>query len=163
MSRERSTISRYQPSDQQLRYAAGAIALLIAGFHMFHPKHGLQRLVLMLTIDPGLIVNHPRPLAFVLSSIAIIIGVQLVIFDISKRPVYALGILLMLTYLVGYSAWHYTGHGGFLPGRESYGHVEIGPLENVIIHLKSDAWARATKIFESILLALLVILYRQES
>lgn len=71
--------------------------------------------------------------------------------------------LLMLTYIFGYFAWHYTGHGGFLPGRESYGHGEFSPLENVVAHLADDAWARASNLAEGALLLILALLYYRES
>ncbi|WP_306059359.1 hypothetical protein [Natronococcus wangiae] len=161
MSDERSTAAA-GPSDQQLRYAAGVVALLVAGLHLFHPQYGLERLVILLSTDPALLVSHPRPIAFVLSAVAIVVGIYLILFGVLVRPIYALGMILVLTYLVGYFAWHLTGHGGFLPGRMPNYHGQ-GPYETVIAHLRGDLWARAAILLESVLLVLLVVLYRQES
>lgn len=163
MSEVYSRLREYRPSNQHLRYAAGTIALLVAALHLFHSQHGLQRLVILLSVDPALLISHPRPIAFTLSAAAIVIGIYLVVFDVLKKPVYILGMLLMLTYIIGYFAWHYTGHGGFLPGREPHYHGDVTPLETVISHMRGDAWARASKFFESVLLILLAVLYRQES
>lgn len=162
MSEAQNRFKNYQLSSQYFRYVAGAIALIVAGLHLFHPKHGLERLLILTSVDPSLLVSHPRPVAFVLSAAAIVAGIYMVMFEIWKKPIYILGMLLMLTYLIGYFAWHYTGHGGFLPGREAYGHG-ASPLETVIAHIRGDAWARASKFFESILLLFLGVLYYRES
>ena len=149
-------------SIQHLRYAAGALALLVAGLHLFHPQHGLERFVAILGSDPSLFLAHPRPVAFVLSAVAIVVGVYLCIFGVARRPIYALGIALMLAYVVGYFAWHFTGHGGFLPGREPYYHG-MGPLETVVAHLRGDRWAATAVAAELLLAAILAALYRRDS
>ncbi|TYL36122.1 hypothetical protein CV102_24125 [Natronococcus pandeyae] len=162
MSDGRNTTAAARPSDQQLRYAAGVVALLVAGLHLFHPQYGLERLVILLSTDPALLVSHPRPVAFVLSAVAIVIGIYLVLFGVLVRPIYVLGMVLMLTYIVGYFAWHFTGHGGFLPGRTPHYHG-LGPYETVVSHLREDPWARAAIALESVLFVLLAVLYRRES
>lgn len=151
----------YRLTTQQLRYAAGALALVVAGLHIFHPQYGLQRLARLISSDPGLLINHPRPAAFILSAVAIVIGVYLVLFEILKKPIYILGILLMVTYVVGYFAWHLSGHGGFLPGRPPHYHG-LEPHEAVISHLRSDSWAVAALVSETLLAVILAILYRRE-
>ena len=145
---------------QVLSVVGGLLALFVAGLHLFHPQYGLARLVQILSTDPGLLVSHPRPAAFVLSAIAIVVGIYLVIFDVARRPLYLLGIALMVTYVVGYVAWHLTGHGGFLPGREPHYHGH-GPVETVLNHLLSDGWAAAAVVSETVLAAILAILYLQ--
>lgn len=145
-----------------LRIAAGTVALLVAGLHLFHPQHGLDRLVFVLAADPGLVLTHPRPAAFVLSAAAIVAGVYLVVFDAFRREIYLLGIVLMATYIAGYAVWHLFGHGGFLPGRPAHYHG-LAPHEVVVSHLRGDAWARTAKLAEATLLALLVVLYSRES
>lgn len=151
----------YRPTTQQLRYAAGVLALIVAGLHLFHPKYGIERFGILLSVDPALFVTHPRPLAFVLSAIAIVIGMYLILFEFTRKPIYVLGILLMMTYLVGYFAWHLSGHGGFLPGRLPHYHG-LEPHEAVISHLRSDNWAVAAIVSETLLAVILAILYRRE-
>lgn len=148
-------------STQVLSYIGGALALFVAGLHLFHPQHGLGRLVRLLAADPGLLVTHPRPVAFALSAIAIVVGIYLAIYGIARRHLYVLGVGLMVVYLVGYFAWHLSGHGGFLPGREPHYHG-LGPLEAVVSHLQSDGWAAAAIVSETILAAILAVLYRRD-
>ena len=161
MTEQSQRSSGYRPTTQQLRYVAGALALIVAGLHLFHPKHGLGRLLRLLLSDPALLLTHPRPLAFVLSAIAIVLGVYLVLFGVLEVQIYALGILLVTAYVVGYFAWHLSGHGGFLPGRPPHYHG-LEPHEAVASHLRSDRWAVAAIASETVLAALLVVLYRRE-
>ncbi|GAB6880114.1 hypothetical protein JCM17823_23880 [Halorubrum gandharaense] len=160
MNKIQRYLGTHQPTNQQLRYVAGAVALLVAGLHLFHPQYGLERFLLLLTTDPALFLSHPRPVAFVLSAVAIVVGIYLVVFDVVRRYIYVLGMLLMVTYIVGYFAWHLSGHGGFLPGRTPHYHG-VQPHEAVISHLREDVWARAAKLSEGMLLVLLAALYRR--
>jgi hypothetical protein len=64
-----------RPTDRQLGYAAAALAYLVAALHLFHPTHGFGRLVLVLSAGPELLVADPRPLAFVLSGLALVVAV----------------------------------------------------------------------------------------
>lgn len=150
-----------RPTTQQLRYVAGGLALVVAGLHLFHPQYGLGRFGRLLTTDPALLITHPRPLAFVLSAVAIVIGIYLALFGVLERPIYALGILLMTTYVVGYFAWHLSGHGGFLPGRPPHYHG-LEPHEAVLSHLRSDGRAVAAIVSETLLAAVLAVLYWKE-
>lgn len=115
--RQRATV--YQPPNQHLRYLAAGLAYLVASLHIFHPQRGFPRLVTVLTLDGPMqhLLYDPRPLLFVLSGVAIIVGIKLVLFGFPHKPMYVLGMLLMATYFVGYFVWHLTGHGGFLPAR----------------------------------------------
>lgn len=148
-------------TNQQLEYAAAALAYLVAVLHLFHPKLGFQRLVLLLSVNPEVLLSDPRPIAFVLSGIAIIIGMPLVLLGLPKRVLYVIGVFLMVTYITGYFAWHLSGHGGFLPGREPLYHG-LAPHEAVIVHLSSDLWATLSIIAETILLIVLGALYYRE-
>lgn len=150
-----------QLTAQQLRYLGAGLAYVVAGLHLFHPKHGFQRLVVISSADPGLFFSHPRPVAFVLSGLSIIIGIKLVMFGIAKRWVYASGIVLVATYIVGYFAWHLSGHGGLLPGREPLYHG-LQPHEAVLEHLSSDPWAATALTVEILLLGVLTALIRRE-
>ena len=145
----------------RLRYAGAALAYLVALVHLFHPTHGFARLVTLLVADASLLVADPRPLAFVLSGFAIVAGVNLLLFDVPRRPVYALGAGLVATYVVGYFAWHLSGHGGVLPGREPLFHG-LAPHEAVLDHLTSDPWAAAAVGSELLLLAVLALLWNRE-
>ena len=161
MTALRTIVIEYGPTDHQLRYVAAGLAYIVALLHLFHPKLGFPRLIAYISIGQPFL--DPRPAAFVLSAGAIILGVKLVWFGAPQKPIYLLGMLLMLTYIFGYFAWHYTGHGGFLPGREAYGHGELSPVENVVAHLADDAWARASNLAEGALLLILALLYYRES
>lgn len=146
----------------RLRYAGAALAYVVAVVHLFHPTHGFARLVTLLVADASLLVGDPRPLAFVLSGLAIVVGVNLLLLlEVPRRPVYALGGLLVGTYVVGYLAWHLSGHGGFLPGREPLFHG-LAPHEAVIEHLTSDPWAAVAIASELVLLAVLGLLWNRE-
>lgn len=147
--------------DQRLRYAAAGLAYVVAALHLFHPKFGISRLAVRLSETPELLVYDPRPVAFVLSGTAIVVGVTVVLFEFPKKPLYALGMVLMVIYIAGYFAWHLTGHGGFLPGREAllHGHQ---PHEAVIAHLTGDRWAATAIVAEIALLGVLAVLYSRD-
>ncbi len=164
MTEIRHIVTKYRPTDQQFRYIAAGLAYLVAALHLFHPKRGFPRLALILTLDQPLdhILYDPRPAAFVLSGLAIIIGVKLVLLGFSRKPIYALGMALIATYFVGYFVWHLTGHGGILPGREPLYHG-LHPVASVISHLQEYPIARASKIAEAMLFAILAFLYYNET
>lgn len=67
----------------------------------------------------------------------------------------------MATYFEGYFAWHLTGHGGFLPGRDPLYHG-LHPVEAMFAHLQEYKWPRVTKLSEAILIGLLTVLYYRE-
>lgn len=142
---------------------SGAVFLsyVVAGLHLFHPQLGLRRLVVLLSMSPELLVADPRPIAFVLSGIVLFVGVTAAILGAPRKPLYVFGMALMATYIIGYLAWHLTGHGGFLPGREPL-HHGLEPHETVINHLSSDLWAAITVSTEWLLFAMLMILYYGE-
>lgn len=146
-----------------LGYIGAALAYLVATIHFFHPKHGLPRLIAFVTTDnTWLLVTDPRPVAFVVSALAILVGIKLVVSDIERKLVYALGMVLMATYFLGYFAWHLTGHGGFLPMREPLYHG-LHPVESVIAHLSTSPLAALSKFSEAAAFVVLAVLYRQES
>lgn len=141
-----------------LQHVALALALVVAAIHLAHPDRGLPRLVTVLTADPGLLIQDPRPLALVLSGIVIVLGVNAAIVEVRLRPLYAMGMALMALHLVGYFAWHLTGHGGFLPGREPHYHG----LDVLVAELLDDVLILTSKLTEAALLIVLGILYRDE-
>lgn len=157
-----SSLKEYRPTDTQLRYIGAALAYLVAGIHLFHPKRGFPRLVLLVATDNlNLLISDPRPLLFVVSGLAIIIGALLFVWGFPRKPLYIGGIALMLTYLVGYFGWHLSGHGGFLPGREPIYHG-LSPIQAVVEHLRTYLIARLSKVAEVLLLSVLLLLYRRD-
>lgn len=152
----------FRPTNQQLRYVGAGLAYLVGALHLFHPKLGFPRLVLLISANPGLLLSDPRPVAFVLSGVAILVGVSVVSIGFLIRVVYVLGVALMLTYIGGYFAWHLSGHGGFLPGREPLYHG-LTPLQAVVAHLGGDLWAAVAIVAEVILLGVLAVLYYRKS
>jgi hypothetical protein len=155
-------ISEFHLTSRQLQLLGAALAFVVASIHLFHPQRGFPRLVLLAATDNlGLLAGDPRPLLFVLSGFAIIIGVLLVLWDFPEKPIYIAGIVLTLTYIVGYFAWHLSGHGGFLPGREPLYHG-LTPIEAVVSHLQDYPIARWSKLTEFLLLVVLVLLYRRK-
>lgn len=148
---------------ENVEYVGAALAFLIAGVHLFHPQRGFARLALLVTTgNASLLVTDPRPVAFVLSALAILLGIQLAAAGVARRPVYLLGMALVATYFVGYFAWHLSGHGGFLPGRAPLYHG-LSPVEAVVSHLRNYPLAALSKVAEAALFAVLTALYRREA
>ena len=145
---------------RRLRYLGATLAILVAFLHLLDPNHGLLELFALLYESPRVLVFDPRPVAFVLSATALLIGVSLSRNAPDRQPYYVAGIGLALTYVVGYLAWHLTGHGGFLPGREPLLHG-VSPLRNVVRHLTGDPWAAASMASELGLIGVLVALLRR--
>ena len=145
---------------RRLRYLGATLAILVAFLHLLDPNHGLLELFALLYESPRVLVFDPRPVAFVLSATALLIGVSLSRNAPDRQPYYVAGIGLALTYVVGYLAWHLTGHGGFLPGREPLLHG-VSPLMNVVRHLTGDPWAAASMASELGLIGVLVALLRR--
>lgn len=151
-----------QAVDENLGVIAGFLAGLVGTIHLFHPQLGFPRLVTVLSAgDASLFVHDPRPVVFVLSAIAIWAGIGLVVWDVTRRPVYLLGMVLMASYFLGYFAWHLSGHGGFLPGRDPLYHG-LTPIEAVLAHLSSEPVAALSKLAEATLFAVLAVLYRRD-
>ena len=140
------------------RYLAGALALLVAGIHLYW---GFPRLVVY--VQAGM-VPDPRPLLFVASAIAILLGIARVLDGSDPDRIYLAGIGLMLTYIAGYALWH-TGlaHGAFWPwGPEPITHDESA-LRVVADHLLADRLAQVSKLAEALLAAVLFVLYRGQN
>ena len=160
---ELRSLGAFRPADRHLRYVGATLAVVVAGVHLFHGQRGLPRLVELLATDnAALLVTDPRPLLFVLSSVAILGGVFALSWGVPRKPVYLGGIVLMVTYIVGYFAWHMTDHGGFLPRRLPHYHG-LGPVEAVVRHLELYPIARVSKVAETLLLVLLAVLHRREA
>jgi len=139
-----------------VRYAAGALAVAVAAIHIYW---GFPRLVTQL--QAGL-VPDPRPALFVLSGAAVFVGIAQLLDGRDPKLIYLAGIGLMLTYLVGYVVWHaYSGHGGFFwPWAPAPITHEEPTAVIVAEHLFSTPLDLTSKILETVLLGLLVVLYR---
>lgn len=137
----------------------GGVAFFVAVLHIAHPTLGLPRLVQYLQLGA---LYDPRPLLFTLSGFALVAGLTLAYAGADRKPLYLLGIGLMLVYILGYTSWHaFLGHGAFWPGIESTGHANETVVESVALHLLNDAYAMVSKLAEVTLIALLVALYRR--
>lgn len=146
-----------QASDRKLRRLAGVLAVVVAGIHLYWalPVAAQQ-------LQFG-ILHDPRPAAFLLATMAMLMGGLLVVQGFDPLPVYIGGILLMLVFLVGYGAWHTVlDHGAFWPGRHAHGHADQGPIQLILTHLRGDSLALASKLAEAALLAVLSVLAGRE-
>lgn len=154
----RDTYARF--TIPELRLVGAALSAFVASIHLLHPQLGAPRLIAF--IEVGTLFD-PRPLAFTVSGFLIVFGVLLVYNRLYVRHVYFGGIVLMATYLVGYVAWHTVlDHGGFWPHIPAHGHDDLGVVEAVWLHLADDTVAALSKLHELILLAVLVVLYRND-
>lgn len=89
-----------------LRFAAAQLVFVAALIHLGLGLAEWTRYVAVgFLVPPDL-----RWPAFVLSGLAIVGGLYLASRASDRRPYYLLGILAMLTYVVGYFVWHLTGH-----------------------------------------------------
>lgn len=145
-----------------LGYFAAGLAYLVAGVHLFHPQHGFVRLVtVIMSGNLSLLIYDPRPIAFVLSAVAILLGIKVAIIGTNRTLLSLAGMGLMATYVIGYFAWHLSGHGGFLPVRKPLYHG-LHPVTAVISHLITDQLAALAKVAEALLFAVLAVLHRHE-
>jgi hypothetical protein len=158
----------YQPSfgtvrrqtSRHLLPITASLTVAVASLHLFHPTHGLVRL---LAYAQYLVAPDPRPFAFTLSGVALLVGVGVAATGRYRKPLYALGIVLMLTYLLGYAGWHTVlDHGTFWPAIEATGHSDTTPLASISSHLFNDGYALLSKLLELTLLGALAICYRRE-
>lgn len=139
-----------------VRYGAGALAVAVAAIHIYW---GFPRLVTQLQAG---MVPDPRPAVFVLSGAAIFFGIAQILDNRDPKPIYLAGIALMSAFLVGYVAWHaFGGHGGFFWPWAPEPIVHEEPALIVVAdHLLSTPLDLASKLLETLLLGLLVVLYR---
>lgn len=152
-------------SNRQLYYIAAALAYTVAGIHLFYPSLGMPALVAYTAAGTPLI--DPRPLAFVLSGVAIIIGINVAVLGIARRQIYVAGVALMAIYLVGYFMWHAFGHGAWWPlgpERPWVSHSFLGILlDSHHLHPRNDPVPLISKGAELALLVVLTLLYFRES
>jgi hypothetical protein len=81
---------------------------------------------------------------FVVSGVALVGGLVAAVADAERRPLYVGGIVLMAVYIVGYFAWHASGHRPLFfvgPGTHHHGstlaylaaHAVAGPVETLAL------------------------------
>lgn len=147
---------------RRLALLAGALSLLVGFLHLAHETAGFPRLVLLVSAGQPLL--DPRPLAFTVAGVGLIVGVLATWNDLlHRRGAYLAGIGMMVVFLVGYGLWHLTGHGSFWPFRPGQARIHPGnPVWVIVEHLRADRWELAAKATELAALALLVYLYRTD-
>ena len=152
------TAGRGVASDRSLRRVAGLLTGVVVGIHLYW---ALPVATQQLRFG---ILHDPRPAAFLLATMAMLMGVLLVLQGFDPLPVYVGGIALMVVFLGGYAAWHTVlDHGAFWPGRPAHGgHSDLGPLRLIAVHLLDDSLAFASKLVEAALLAVLSVLTVRE-
>lgn len=97
----------------------------------------------------GLVLVHPRALLFAVSGVGILAGIVATARGLlPRRRAYQLGVLVLVTYLVGWVAWHTVlDHGialsGGAPADES-GHSHGGLLGTLVSHYLEPIWATVT-------------------
>jgi len=141
--------------DAALRFAALQLVLVTAAIHLWI---GWQRLFVYL--QAGTPFVDPLQVLFVLSSLAVLAGVGLAAWGLRRDYVYALGIGLMLTYLLGwvFMGGHRTGGGLFAPAWETTGHAHGSALATLFAHLFDDLRLLVTKVVEATALVVLAAL-----
>jgi len=145
-----SGIDRFEGS---LRLIAGVLAVVVAGLHAYWALPDMARQLSVRQFP------DPRPAVFLLATMAMLMGVVLLLQGFDPLPIYVGGVGLMITFLGGYVAWHTVlEHGAFWPGRQAHGHHGAGAVEIVIDHLAADAFALVSKVTELVLLVVLVAL-----
>jgi|AntRauTorcE11898_2_1112593.scaffolds.fasta_scaffold16157_2 uncharacterized membrane protein YphA (DoxX/SURF4 family) len=154
-----STVVEARAMNEETRSWVELLALQLAGLVVAtHVYWGLDRFTEQLRY--GVYVD-PRPFLFVLSSAAIIAGAAYVALGGRRKPVYALGILLMLVYIFGYWGWHLMGHLPALPwvDNQAHPHPGWGPVETLFRHLEHDDVALLSKLAEAALAIVLGVLW----
>jgi hypothetical protein len=156
--------ARFRLTTRQLELLAVGLAVVVAFIHMFHPTRGIGRLSLLLWADPGLVLDQPRTVAFVVSGLLLLFGASALALRIATRRLYVAGIGLMTTYVLGYATWHLTGHGGAIPGRETppEAHTMSLPAE-ILAHLVGDPIVTLALVTETFLFVVCLTLYFRTS
>jgi hypothetical protein len=143
---------------RRLRWVAAALALVVALIHLLHPTHGGHALVIYASAG---YLGDPRPLLFALGGFALVFGVILGYQGFAGRPLYVGGIVVTLSFFLGYGLWHTVlDHGAFWPYLESNEPHGGNPLFIVLAHLRIEPLARLSRLAElALLFCLAVLLY----
>lgn len=145
-------------SVERLRAIAAILAVVVAGIHLLHPSQGGVALLVYAQVG---YLGDPRPLLFTLGAFALVSGVLLGYNGFHGRSLYLGGIVVTLSLLLGFVAWHTVlGHGGFWPYLEVNEHTGSSTLSVVRWHLASDPTLLVSKLTELALLGCLLVLLR---
>lgn len=145
--------------ERNLRIITGFFAAFVAFIHIGHPQLGLPRLIRHIQVGTFF---DPRPLVFTLAGIAIFVGLILAYNGLYERELYALGVVLMIVFIVGYGLWHTVlDHGGFWPHIHGHSHDDQFWVVTIAVHLVGDPIALLSKISEVIVLIGLIALLRR--
>ncbi|WP_257299399.1 hypothetical protein [Haloarchaeobius sp. FL176] len=142
-----------------LRFTAAQLAAATAGIHLWI---GLRPLLLYAQVGEPL--TDPRQALFVLSSLAVLVGIGLAAYGLRRDYVYGLGIVLALTYIVGWLllGGHPEGNEVIAYAWESTGHAHGSTLGTLVEHLFGSIWLVTTKTIETVLLGILLVLLYHE-
>jgi len=145
--------------DAALRFGALQLALVTAAIHLWV---GWQRLFAY--IQAGTPFIDPLQILFVLSALGVLAGIALAARGLRWDYVYAGGVGIMLSYLVGWLllGGHRTGGAWLAPAWETVGHSHGGALGTLVEHLFSNVLLAASKVVEATCLAILLVLLYAE-
>lgn len=139
-----------------LRITAGGLAILVAWLHVLHPDYGYRQLLHYLQFGT---VYDPRPPLFVLSGLAIFVGLGLAYRNVARETIYRLGLALTATFFLGFVTWHtLLDHGAFWPHIEGYHRHDVSVVTVIVDHLVADPIALVSKVAEAILFVVLALL-----
>lgn len=158
MAERQGLVARTPVGD--LRWSAAILAAVVAAIHLFHPAYGAPQLIAFVRMGT---LFHPLPALFTLSALIIVFGLVLAYQKLLPPVAYLLGAVLMMTFVVGYVAWHTVlDHGAFWPYLDGHAHTE-GPVEQLVLHVSRDALGAASKVLETLLAVVLLTLYHLET
>ncbi|SEA12830.1 hypothetical protein SAMN04488065_1986 [Haloplanus vescus] len=136
---------------------AAHLAVLVAVIHLaLGVSNWLTYLSAGILLPPDL-----RWPLFVVSGLAIVVGLVAAIAGADRRPLYLGGITLMVVYVVGYFAWHASGHRPlFVVGAGTHHHGST--LAYLGAHVVAGPAETLSLVSETALAALLgYLLYRE--
>lgn len=106
-----------------------------------------------------LIPGDARWPVFVVSGLAIVVGIYLGYRAENRRPFYLAGIVVMLGYVLGYFGWHYGGHRLLLVAGARGGPVEAITVEWFLDHLFAGPIEFLSILIETLAAAGLAVLF----
>lgn len=141
--------------DAALRVGALQLSLVTAAIHLWI---GWGRLYAY--IQAGTPFIDPLQILFVASSVAVLVGVAMAALGVRREYVYALGVVLMLCYLVGWLLFGgvRTSATLFAPAWQDVGHSHGGALATLVEHLFGNWLLLVSKVVEATALVVLVAL-----
>lgn len=124
----------------------GAVAVIHLVF-AFDQLVGIVGNGLLVDYLTEMVFVHPRAFLFVVSSLAIFVGIVATARGLlPRRRAYKLGILVLGTYVLGWVAWHTVlDHGVALSGGGGdQGHTHDGLLDTLVSHYVEPIWSVVT-------------------